>query len=59
MWIYGHYKEEGVAIAVIILSLFWIAWIVGMRNPALRENLFLSTDEFDENKLLNLKELRN
>jgi len=56
-WIYGHYKEEGVAIAVIILSLFWIAWIVGMRNPALRENLFLSTDEFDENKLLNLKEV--
>jgi MFS family permease len=54
-WIYGHYKEEGVAIGVIILSLFWIAWIVGMRNPALRENLFLSTDEFDENKLLKLK----
>ncbi len=54
-WIYGQYHEEGVAIAVIVLSLFWIAWIVSMRNPALRKNLFLSTDTFDENKLLTLK----
>ncbi len=54
-WIYGRYHEEGVAIAVIVLSLFWIAWIVSMRNPALRKNLFLSTDTFDENKLLTLK----
>ncbi len=54
-WIYGRYHEEGVAIAVIVLSLFWIAWIVSMRNPALRKNLFLSTDTFDENKLLMLK----
>ncbi len=54
-WIYGHYHEQGVATAVIVLSLFWIAWIVSMRNPALRKNLFLSTDTFDENKLLTLK----
>ncbi len=54
-WIYGHYAEKGVAVAVIVLSLFWIGWIVGMRNPALRKNLFLSTDIFDENKLASLK----
>ena len=54
-WIYGQYHEEGVATAVIILSLFWIAWIVSMRNPALRKNLFLPTDTFDESKLLTLK----
>jgi MFS family permease len=54
-WLYGHYQEKGVAIAVIILSLFWIAWIINMRNPALRENLFLSTETFDETKLPKLK----
>ncbi len=54
-WLYGHYHEQGVAIAVIILSVFWIFWIISMRNPALRKNLFLSTDIFDENKLYTLK----
>jgi len=54
-WIYGHYGESGVAAAVIVLSLVWIYWIVGMRNPALRKNLFLSTEMFDENKLAQLK----
>jgi len=54
-WLYGAYKEQGVATAVIILSIFWILWIVGMRNPALRANLFLSTDKFDETKLASLK----
>ena len=54
-WLYGAYKEQGVATAVIILSIFWILWIVGMRNPALRANLFLSTDKFDETKLSSLK----
>jgi len=54
-WLYGHYGEKGVAVAVSLLSLLWIYWIVGMRNPALRKNLFLSTDIFDEGKLAELK----
>jgi MFS family permease len=57
-WLYGHYHEQGVAIAVIILSIFWIMWIVSMRNPALRENLFLSTDIFKEEKLPELKNVK-
>jgi MFS family permease len=56
-WLYGHYEEQGVAIAVMILSVFWIFWILSMRNPALRKNLFLSTDIFDETKLHTLKEV--
>jgi predicted MFS family arabinose efflux permease len=56
-WLFGHYGESGVALAVIALSLVWIYWIVGMRNPALRKNLFLPTDIFDENKLHRLKEV--
>jgi MFS family permease len=54
-WLYGYYGEKGVAVAVMILSVFWIFWILGMRNPALRKNLFLSTDIFDETKLHTLK----
>ena len=54
-WLYGHYHEQGVAVAVIVLSGFWIMWILGMRNPAMRKNLFLSTDIFDESKLSTLK----
>ncbi len=57
-WIYGHYNEKGVAIAVTILSIFWIFWIIGMRNPALRANLFLSSEEFDEEKLPMLKTVK-
>ncbi len=56
-WLYQVANETGVAIAVIILSVFWIVWIVGMRNPALRANLFLSMEEFDHNKLEKLKGL--
>ncbi len=57
-WLYGSVGEKGVAIAVTILSIFWIAWIIGMRNPALRANLFLSTDEFDDEKLPALKTIK-
>ena len=57
-WIYGHYNEKGVAIAVTILSIFWIFWIIGMRNPALRANLFLSSEEYDEEKLPMLKTVK-
>ncbi len=57
-WLYGVVGEKGLAIAVTILSIFWIAWIIGMRNPALRANLFLSTDEYDDSKLPALKTIK-
>ena len=57
-WLYGSVGEKGLAIAVTILSLFWIVWIIGMRNPSLRANLFLSTDEYDDKKLPALKTIK-
>ena len=57
-YLYGHLGEKGVAIAVIVLSLFWIFWIIGMRNPALRANLFLSSKEYDETKIAMLKTVK-
>ncbi len=54
-WLYQHYSEEGLSIAVLVVSVFWMIWIVGMRNPALRANLFLNMDEYDHEKLSNLK----
>ncbi len=54
-YIYGHLKEEGVAVFVVVLSLFWIFWIITMRNPALRETLFLDFKEYEKDKVPALK----
>ncbi|AKF26051.1 MFS transporter [Sulfurovum lithotrophicum] len=56
-WIYGHYNAEGVTVFVVILSVFWALWIIGMRNPGLRANLFLDFDSYDKSKLQGLKTL--
>jgi len=44
-----------VAIAVLIISVFWAIWIMGMRNPGLRATIYLDTDTFDREKLAMLK----
>ena len=54
-YIYQHFKEQGVAWLVLIVCVFWIIWIAGMRNPGLRDNLFLSFDEYDRDKVDGLK----
>jgi predicted MFS family arabinose efflux permease len=57
-WIYGHFNEKGVAIFVIGLSLVWMWWILGMRNPGVRANLFLGFDDYNKLKLQGLKTLK-
>jgi predicted MFS family arabinose efflux permease len=57
-YLYGHYKEIGVTWFVVLVSLFWIYWIVSMRNPGLRSNLFLNFDEFNKDDLGKLKGLK-
>ena len=47
--------EKAVAIAVIVISIVWILWIVGMRNPGVRATLFLDFDEYDKERLAALK----
>ena len=42
---------KAVAIAVLIVSVFWAIWIYGMRNPGLRGTIYLGTDLFDRDKL--------
>ncbi len=54
-YIYQHFKEQGVAWLVLTVCVFWIIWIAGMRNPGLRDNLFLSFDEYDRDKVDGLK----
>jgi len=56
-WIYGHYQGEGIAVFVVILSVLWTVWIIGMRNPGLRANLFLDFDTYEKTKLQGLKTL--
>lgn len=57
-WLYGHYSAKGVTIFVVILSILWALWIIGMRNPGLRANLFLDFDNYDKTKLQGLKTLK-
>ena len=46
---------QAVAIAVLIVALFWAMWIYGMRNPGLRGTIYLGTDLFDREKLTALR----
>jgi len=53
--LYQYGKEKAVAIAVLLISALWIYWIVGMRNPGVRANLFLDFDNYDRERLAGLK----
>ena len=46
---------QGVAMFVLVVSIFWAIWIAGMRNPGLRGSLYLEKDIFDFDKLEALK----
>ncbi len=46
---------QGVAMFVLVVSIFWAIWIAGMRNPGLRGSLYLEKDIFDFDKLKALK----
>ncbi len=46
---------SGVAIAVLIVSIFWAIWIAGMRNPGLRATMYLDKNYYDFDKLKELK----
>ena len=46
---------SGVAIFVLIVSIFWAVWIYGMRNPGLRASIYLEQEHYDFTKLPELK----
>ncbi len=54
-WIFSHWSVSGVAITVLVVSIFWAIWIYGMRNPGLRGTIYLDMEHFDRNKLEALK----
>ncbi len=54
-YIYQHFHEQGVAWFVLAVCVFWIAWIVGMRNPGVRDNLFLPFSDYDKEKIDGLR----
>ncbi len=57
-YLYGHMGAKGVTWFVVILSLFWIYWIVSMRNPSLRANLFLEMSDKYRDRLSGLKTIK-
>ncbi|WP_292658597.1 MFS transporter [Nitratifractor sp.] len=54
-WIFAHWSVAGVAVTVLVVSIFWAIWIAKMRNPGLRGTLYLDTEHYDRNKLEALK----
>ncbi len=48
-------SAAGVAVVVLVVSVFWAIWIAGMRNPGLRATLYLNKELFDFTKLPELK----
>ncbi len=54
---YQHFKEQGIAILVLIISLFWIWWIAGMRNPGLRQTAYIELNDYTKSKLHDIKKI--
>ncbi len=54
---YEHFNRAGVAVVVLFISLFWTVWILGMRSPGVRENLFLSYSDYDKSRVDALKKI--
>jgi predicted MFS family arabinose efflux permease len=54
-WLYQHFGASGIAIFVLIVSIFWAVWIYTMRNPGVRDNLFLPFKTYDKTKVDGLK----
>ncbi len=54
---YEYFGRGGVAILVLAVAFVWILWIVGMRSPGVRDNLFLPFDMYDRDKIDALKHL--
>ncbi len=53
--IFEYANISGVAIAVLVVSIFWAIWIAGMRNPGLRGTIYLDKEFYDFSKLDELK----
>jgi len=56
-YLYQNFSASGVVWFVVGISMFWIYWILGMRNPGLRANLFLDLNDKYQNALIGLKTL--
>ena len=56
-YVYEHFGRGGVAILVLGVTVIWAVWIIGMRSPGLRDNLFLEYSHYDPDKIDALKGL--
>jgi len=54
---YEHFGRGGVAILVLAVTVIWALWIVGMRSPGVRDNVFLPFNHYDKTKIDALKRL--
>ncbi|MDD5405425.1 MAG: MFS transporter [Sulfurovaceae bacterium] len=53
-WMMQSFDRATLAIVVIILCIAWFIWIVKMQNPSARANVYLSLNEYDRIKIMDL-----
>ncbi len=54
-WLLHHTNRSTLALVVIALCVFWILWIMKLRNPGHRGNVYMDTKRYDREKLDALK----
>ena len=54
-YVMQHYTKTTLAWIVVMIGAAWIAWIISMKNPNSRGNVYLPLDIFDREKVAVLK----
>ncbi len=50
-WLMHSYSRETLAIVVIILCVLWFLWVMKLRNPGHRGNVYMEFERYDKEKL--------
>jgi hypothetical protein len=55
-WILHSYSRGALAIFVLVLSVLWFLWVMKLRNPGHRGNVYMEFERYDKDKLDALKD---
>lgn len=55
-WVLHAYSRGTLALIVLGLSILWFLWVLKLRNPGHRGNVYMEFDRYDKEKLHTMKE---
>jgi MFS family permease len=55
-WILHTYSRAALALFVLVLSVLWFLWVMKLRNPGHRGNVYMEFERYDKDKLDSLKD---